>query len=331
MQVPIDTLRSVMMGKLTNAGVPHEEAEVGVEMCIDAELRGHSSHGLRLVGNIVAEYTLAAPRRGEVRVLHESVSSARIDGGFHMSLYVHRLAVDLAIAKASETGLAIVSLANAGVAGALGYLVERMASNGLYAIAFNTTPVTVVAPGAGSPSLGTNPIAFGIPRRGAEPLILDMATSAIAFNRLRQFAAAGENLPEGVAVGADGVPTVDPLEATDAESGRARILPFGGHRGFGLSLMIELMTSAGVAGHAGPVKRRPGVMEPGDFASIYIAYQPGVVGDADAGATAIDDLVGDLTLQGVRIPGEKSRALRDERRTAGSLAVTDEVRDILGL
>jgi LDH2 family malate/lactate/ureidoglycolate dehydrogenase len=73
------------------------------------------------------------------------------------------------------------------------------------------------------------------------------------------------------------------------------------------------------------------VLEPSDFGSIYIAYRPEVVGDADAGATAIDDLVGDLTAHGVRIPGEKSRRLRDERRTAGSLAVTDEVRDILGL
>jgi LDH2 family malate/lactate/ureidoglycolate dehydrogenase len=300
-------------------------------MCLDAELRGHASHGLRLVRNLIAEYTVANPRRTELRIVSETPSSARVDGGYHLSLFVHRHAVDIAIEKATNTGIAIVSVANAGVGGAVGYLVERIAAEGLFAVALHTTPSTVVAPGTRIPALGTNPIAFGIPRGTHPPVILDMATSSIASNQVRQLAAAGADLPRGVALDEEGEPTTDPKRATDAESGRARILPFGGHRGFGLALMLELLVSGGVTGRTGEGKRGPSVMEPGDFAAIYIAYRPEIVGDPASSNAAITSLIEELENEGARVPGENSRRLRDERLASGVLELTDEVREILGV
>src|SRR5437870_4791252 len=120
MRIPVQTLRDAALREFTDAGIPPAEAAVGVDMCIDAELRGHTSHGLRLVRNVLAEYALGGARRGEMRILNETASSARIDAGFHMSLFAHQFAVDLAATKARDTGVAIVSVANAGVAGALG-------------------------------------------------------------------------------------------------------------------------------------------------------------------------------------------------------------------
>jgi L-2-hydroxycarboxylate dehydrogenase (NAD+) len=331
MKMTIEDLRKVMTEALVGAGVPRPEAVVGVEMCLDAELRGHSSHGLRLVRNLIAEYTVANPRRSDLSIVSETPSSARVDGGYHLSLFVHRHAVDIAIEKATNTGVAIVSVANAGVGGAVGYLVERIAAAGLFAVALNTTPSTVVAPGTRTPALGTNPIAFSVPRGSRPPVVLDMATSSIAFNQVRQLAAAGGDLPPGVALDELGDPTTDPQRATDAESGRARILPFGGHRGFGLALMLELIVSGGVLGRTGDEKRGPSVMEPGDFGAIYIAFSPEIIGDPVSSSAAITSLVEELESEGARVPGESSRRLRDERLASGSLELTDEVRQILGV
>jgi LDH2 family malate/lactate/ureidoglycolate dehydrogenase len=163
MKVALERLRQAVEARLVQMGVPPDEAVVGTEMCLDAELRGHSSHGIRLLRNVAAEYANGVERRGPLSVVDESPVSARLDGGFHLSWFVHRTAADIAIDKARSSGIAIVSVANAGVSGALGYLAERLADAGLVGIAVNSSPVTVVAPGASVPSLGTNPIAIALP------------------------------------------------------------------------------------------------------------------------------------------------------------------------
>jgi len=283
LKVAPERLRQAVEEKLVRLGVPQEEAAVGAEMCLDAELRGHSSHGIRLLRNVAAEYAAGAARRRRLSVVAETPVSARLDGGFHLSWFVHRQAVDIAISKGMSSGVAIVSVAHAGVSGALGYLVERVASAGLVGIAVNSSPVTVVAPGTPVPCLGTNPLAIGLPRRAASSLVLDMATSAVAFNQILRLRDSGESLPEGVAAGGDGQTTTDPAEAIDPVTGRGRILPFGGHRGYGLSVMLELMVAAGVTGRVAADKRGPVVLEPADFSGLYIAYRPGLVGDPGEG------------------------------------------------
>lgn len=323
MRVRIEELGASLREVLAVHGVPDDEAAVGADMLLDAELRGHTSHGVRLVRNVVGEYNRGAERRREVRLLDETAVSARMHGGYHLSLYVHRHAVDLAASKADKSGIGMVSVSDCGVSGALGHLVERIAKRGLVGLAFNSSPVVVVAPGAAVPSLGTNPLAVGVPRRGAAPFVLDMATSAVAFNEVMRRRETGHALPEGVANGADGIPTTDPAEAIDPASGRGRILPFGGHRGYGLALMIELLVSGGVTGRVAVEKRGPVVGEPADFSGLYIAYQPGLVGDADLAAEATDRLVAELDGFGARVPGEVAQRRRERCLEEGAVDVDD--------
>ncbi|MFD2416504.1 Ldh family oxidoreductase [Amycolatopsis pigmentata] len=329
MKVDIEQLRRDVRAVLAHHGVPDEEAEVGAEMCLDAELRGHGSHGVRLLRNVVAQYRHTAERRSEPKVVHETPVSARFDGGFHLSWFAHRSAVDIAIAKAERSGIAIVSAAGAGVSGALSYLAERMAGAGLVGIAINSSPVTVVAPGTSVPSLGTNPLAIAVPRRSRPPLVLDMATSSIAFNQILRARDLGQELPAGVATDGSGNATRDPAAAIDPVSGRGRILPFGGHRGFGLALMLELMVSAGVTGRTGEDKRGPFVQEPADFSGFYLAYHPDLVGDPAAGAVATERLLSELTGEGVRLPGEVARVRRDRCYDEGVVELDYDVLEML--
>jgi L-2-hydroxycarboxylate dehydrogenase (NAD+) len=323
MRISIEELRERIVRTLTARGVPPEEAVVGAEMCIDAELREHRSHGVRLMRNVLAEYAEGAARRTSLAIMAETPVSAQVDGGFHLSWYVHQQAVDLAIRKAKESGIGIVSARNAGVSGALGWFAERIADQSLMGIVLTSTPVTVVAPGTAVPTLGTNPMAIGVPRANSAPLVLDMATSSIAFNQIRRLREIGEPLPPGVANGPDATPTTDADAAIDPESGRGRILPFGGHRGYGLALMLELLVSAGVTGRTSRTKRGPVVLEPADFAAIYLAYQPTLLGTAEDMDNAIADLVAELESLGARIPGESSRLIRARARAAGFLDVDD--------
>jgi len=329
MKVSPEVLRQAIREALVALGAPEEEVEIGAEMCVDAELRGHSSHGARLLRNVSAEYERGKDRRHAMTVVDDSPVSARLDGGFHLSWFVHWSAINLAIEKAGTMGIAIVSVANAGVSGALGYLVEKIAAANLVGLAANSSPLTVVAPGSLVPTLGTNPLAIGLPRRRGTPLVLDMATSSIAFNQILRLRETGRALPEGVAVGADGLTTTDPNHAIDPDSGRGRILPFGGHRGYGLALMLELMVSAGVTGRAGQDKRGAVVLEPADCSAIYLAYQPGLVGDREQALDATDRLLSELAAAGSRIPGEASRMRREQCLRDGEVDVDPEALDLL--
>lgn len=329
MRVSTNVLAADIQQVLVRHGIPQKDAAVGTEICLDAELRGRSSHGVRLVRNLVAEYQAGEGRRTPLAVVHQTPVSAAIDGGFNLSLAVHRTAVDLAAEKATASGIGIVSVRNAGVSGAVGYLVERIANHGLVGLSLNSSPAMVVAPGTTEPTLGTNPLAVAIPRTQRSPLVLDMATGAIAYNQVLRVRGAGDQLPIGVAVDGDGNPTTDPGSAIDQGTGRGRLLPFGGHRGYGLALMLEILVAAGVSGKAAAGKRGPRILEPSDFAAMYLAYDPVLVGDPASAASATEDLIADLQAQGARLPGESSRILRDERHRTGTIDIDSEAAEIL--
>ena len=330
MDISIDELHRTLLDAFLALGAPEEEAAAAAEMCLDSELREHRSHGARLVRNIAREYAQGAERRAELTVENDTPASATVDGGYHLSPFVHRTAVDLVADKAAAVGIAMVGVRRAGVSGALGYLVERIARRGLVGIALNSTPVVVVAPGTSSPNLGTNPLAVAVPRRAGEPLVLDMATSAIAFNNVMRLRALGEPLPEGVALDTEGRPTSDPDATLDAQ-GRGRVLPFGGHRGFGLALMIELIVSGYVTGRAGAVKRGDVLHEPDDFGALYLAFDPRLLGDAASGEAAVEALLAEIADAGGRLPGEQSRRLREAHLAAGTVTLDDNAIEVLGL
>lgn len=330
MEISLTDLTTRVTEKLSELGAPADEVAATVEMCMDAEMRGHHSHGVRLIGNIEREYRVGDGRRRPIALYSETATSAIVDGGYHLSPFVHRQAVDLLAQKASESGIALVSVRHAGVSGALGYLVERIARMGLCAIALNSTPLVVVAPGSSEPALGTNPLGIAVPRQGGDPLVLDMATSAIAFNEVMRLRNTGGMLPDGVAIDAHGETTRDPGEVV-RHDGRGRVLPFGGHRGYGLALMIELLVSGFATGRTSGLKRGEELHEPDDFGAIYIAFDPRLLGAGQAGFDAVESLLGEIIGAGGRLPGEQSSELRERRRRAGTVELDDNARQVLGL
>lgn len=311
-EVPIEEARTAAVARLVRDGVPAQEAEIAARICLEAELWGKRTHGFIHLRNNLLQYHAADNRRTELRVERETPSSALVDGGFHLSYALHHRAMSLAIDKASVAGLAIVGARNGGASGPLGYYTQLAAEAGLVGIAFNSAPAMVVPPGGTSAIISTNPLSVGVPRAGASPLILDMATSAGTYNMVVLAQRRGSPLPEGVAGDAQGVPTTDPFAAVD-ETGRARLLPFGGHKGFGLAFMIELLCGASVGAPIGTGKRTAFIHEPAHFTGLYLAYRPDLLVAREEFDERVEQLVRDVKASGstpyveIRLPGEESQ------------------------
>ncbi len=146
-------------------------------------------------------------------------------------------------AKAAKThGIALFAQSNAWTCGSLGYHAERLAGEGLVALAATNASAMIAGGGATKPIYGTNPMAFAAPVKEGPPLLVDQSSSATAFVNVRAAAERGETLPQGWAVDRDGKPTTDPKAAMEGA-----LLAFGGARGGNIALMVEVM-AAGLTG-----------------------------------------------------------------------------------
>jgi uncharacterized oxidoreductase len=239
-------LAPVVAAIFAASGSDEAEAAALAEHLVEANLVGHESHGIIRV----AKY-LDWKRRGLVRAnRHAQIADERgavlvVDGDLGYGQIIAKEAMALGIARARQHGIAIVAIRNTGHLGRIGAWPEQCAAAGMVSLHFvNTSGFGIlVAPHGGSDRrLSANPIAAGAPVAGGEPLILDIATSAIAEGKIQVARNKGEALPEGVVLDGQGRPTRDP-EAFYAVPPGA-IFPFGGHKGSGLSIFCEILAGA---------------------------------------------------------------------------------------
>jgi LDH2 family malate/lactate/ureidoglycolate dehydrogenase len=236
------------------AGASSSNAACIAKHLIDAELAGHPSHGLRLVPRYCEVAGTDGVKLDVVpRIADERGSLAVIDAAGGLGYEALELAVDSAARIAREVGIGASSVIRCGHAGRAGAWAERAVAQGTVGIILlgGSDPPFVMAAGPGSvASLHTNPISIGVPAEGP-PLILDMATSLVAEGKVAIAASRGTPLPEGAIVGPDGKITTDPAEFY----GGGALLPFAGHKGFGLAAMVEAL-SVSLTG-AGVLENRP--------------------------------------------------------------------------
>ncbi len=305
------------IAKMLRNGVPQQEAEIAAPIYLEAELWGKHEHGFRYLETCLLEYRAGTERRRALTIQRETPLRALVDGGFHFSCFIHHTAMKLAIDKAKTNDLALVGVRNGGVSGLLGYYSQMATEAGLIGIAINSALSVVVPPGGVTPLLSTNPLTIGIPRPGQAPLILDMATSAGTFSQVMMAQRDHTPLPAGVAVDPEGHPTIDPFKAVD-EANRPHLLPFGGYKGFGIELMIELLCDACLGTPIGKSKLMAG-LDPAVDNGLYLAFRPDLFVEHDVFDAQVTQLIADLHDSGklagiseIRLPGEESQ----HRKTA---------------
>lgn len=231
-------------GLLIERGAPPRHASLQARVLIDAELKGHPSHGLQRLPRLLrrAEKGLIDPESaGTCSWRADAVLD--VDGGRGFGPVVAMNALDQLDARRASTGIALAAIRNSNHLGMLAFYVERAAERGAIGIALSTSEALVHPHGGTRAMLGTNPLAVAVPTAG-RPLVLDLATSTVSMGKIHHHAATGKPIPEGWARDAEGRAT------TDAEAAKAGSLaPFGDAKGYGLGLAIELLVAA-LAGSA---------------------------------------------------------------------------------
>lgn len=239
-------LRRFVRGIFEASGSQPEEAVIVADHLVDANLRGHDSHGsiraAKYVGWVEAGQLL--PNR-HAEVVSDRGALVVVDGGFGYGQVIGREAMDMAIERARRLGFCALGIRNSGHLGRVGAWAEQLADAGLASFHFvNTSGYGIlVAPHGGSDRrLSANPLAAGVPLKGRPPLILDIATSVIAEGKIQVARNRGEHLEPGLVIDGKGQPTTEPEQFYASPPGA--IFPFGGHKGYGLSFVCEVLAGS---------------------------------------------------------------------------------------
>lgn len=294
---------------LKQVGRSDDEAETVAAHLIDAELMGYPGLGLGRVLTI-AEHPLAKLPIRPIAITYETPASARVDGGNHIGMYVIRHAAEIAIEKAGQSGFALVGAHNSFLSGRNAYYLELIARAGFVGIHVACSPPVVAPLGGARPAFGTNPIALGLPRQ-PNPMIVDISTSAANFGDLKLAARLGRDLPDGVAIDAEGIPTRDPRAAL-----AGAILPFGGHKGSSLAFAAQALGLLG-----GTTLTRGEVR---DFGFVFVVFDPGLLMPLADFEKQLDTLITEVKatvrapgVDEIRVPSERAYAERDRRLVDG--------------
>ncbi|MHB1005470.1 MAG: Ldh family oxidoreductase [Chloroflexota bacterium] len=318
-----DQLRRVTRAVFVAAGAPEDTAERMAETLVDANLSGHDSHGVLRIPQYIngigqGEIVLTA-RPGVVR---ETATTALVDGHWCFGQVAAAYATKVAVSKAMEAGIAAVGLVRAHHIGRLGEYSEMAAAQGvilmLFAGGFGGGHGAAPYGGVGV-AFGTNPLSFGIPAGEKDAVTVDFATTAVAAGKIRVALAKGEQLPVGYIADKHGRPTTNPADYFDG----GFMLPMGGHKGYGLGVVVELLGQAltgaetlAEANLGGPFYARSG--------AFFVALRPDLFRPRAAFGERVDATIDHIksvpTAPGVDevlMPGEPELRQRKRREVEG--------------
>lgn len=234
-----DTLLNFCSSCLEKAGLPAGNARVTGENLVFANLRGIDSHGvIRL--KIYTDRIRAGGfnSKAQPTVVSEDASVALLDGQHGLGQVSGLRAMSLAIDKAKKSGMAFCSVRNTNHFGAAAFYAIKAVDQELIGLAATNAGPTMAPTGGREARLGNNPVAIAIPTGKHPPLILDLATGSAAWGKIFVAQQEGKKIPKTWALDKNGIPTDDPNAAAD----KGLIQPFGGYKGYGLSLLIDILT-----------------------------------------------------------------------------------------
>ena len=259
--------------------------------------------------------------RPDVKILRESDATLLVDGDNGMGQVVGVRALELGLDKLRQSGGIYVGVRRSNHYGAGAYYVQHAVARDVVAFAYSNAPPTMAPWGGVDPYIGTNPYAFGVPAGGHPPIILDMATSIVARGKIILAAERGESIPEGWAIDTRGNPTTDAQEALQGS-----VLPFGGPKGYALSLMIDIMAGALTGAGCGPRVNSlyDNFEEPQNVGAFFQLVDIGQFADPAAFKANIDRMIEEIKssrraegTEEIFLPGEIEFRMEQERKVSG--------------
>jgi LDH2 family malate/lactate/ureidoglycolate dehydrogenase len=275
-RVEYGSLKDFVISVLSSYNVPVEHSSIVADVLVTADLMGIESHGVQRL----KRYTMGI-RMGSVNpkarmiIVRESNSTALIDGNAGLGQVTAYGAMEIAVRKASDVGISVVGVKNSHHFGIAGYYALQAVRRNMIGIVMTNSEALVAYTHTIGRSIGTNPIAVGFPARNPPPILFDAATSVVPIGKLEVYAKKGKKIPLGWAISPDGKPLDDPKEVL---AKKGALLPlgglgedFGGHKGAGLALVIDLLCGVLTGANYGKYVRHTTEREPANVGHFMIA------------------------------------------------------------
>ncbi len=324
--LPAAAWTKLVVRALERSGASPGQAGPTARALVAAEADGQGGHGLSRVPSYVAQLRSGkVDGRAVPRLERLTPAASRVDAGGGFAYPALDMAGEALAASAKRQAVAVAAVRRSHHFGQAGAHVERLADAGLVALLFGNSPRAMAFHGGtGGPRLGTNPLAFAAPIPGRAPMVVDLATSAVARGRIVAAGKARRPIPEGWAVDAQGAATTDP-DAALAGS----LLPLDGAKGSALALMIEVLaaalTGSAFGWEASSLFEAAGA--PPDLGQCLLALDPGALSGGGFGAR-MADLAAAVAEDGARLPGDRRLEARTKaaaRGIAAPEALHDEI------
>lgn len=328
--IPFTQLVALLQQVFIRHGTSPEVAAVLAHNCASAERDGAHSHGVFRIPGYVSTLN-SGWVNGKASPVVEDVASGfvRVDANNGFAQPALAAARSLLVEKARSAGIALLAIRNSHHFAALWPDVEPFAEEGLVALSVVNSMTCVVPHGADRPLFGTNPIAFAAPRADGPPIVFDLATSAIAHGDVQIAARNGERVPLGTGVDSLGQPTQDPKAILEGGA----LLPFGGHKGSALSMMVELLAAALTGGNFSfeyDWSNHPGARTPWTGQLLIVIDPAKTAGQGFAERS--QELVRQMHAAGLRrLPGDRRHRTRAKSLEEGimlELAVLQQLREL---
>jgi len=320
---PAAQLRRFMTDAFVAAGLPKADAERVATLMARADESGGDGHGVFRLPQYIRRIKAGAVNlRPNIRIERESVATALVDGDNGMGHLVMSFATETAIAKAKTAGVAWVGVRMSNHAGPASLYASMPIEHGLIGLYMAVGNANHLPPWGGIDMLlSTNPIAIGVPAAEEQAVVLDMATTVAAYGKVKTKAQRGEMMPEGWMMDREGKPLLDPKRSEEGF-----LLPIGGYKGYGLSLLFGLLagTLNGAAMGKDVIDFNNDNSSVTNTGHCIVVVDPASFGDPAEFRRNVDTVVRDLRaskrLPGVEriwLPGEQSAIKRTERARDG--------------
>lgn len=335
-RITAERVRDFSTAVLRACGLTDEDAQIVADALAWADLRAITPQGLAKLPLLVRRLRSGGARPDAVvRVVAERGAFARLDAGRATGHVAGVRAMRHAMAKAREFGMGMAVIGETDSGSAMGYYASLAARDGLIGIAINDTYPLMPPPGGTTRVVGNQAFGIAVPRAGAAPLLFDSALSMLSHTGIEEMHQRGEPLPAGSALDAQGQPTTDHAAAI-----AGLLNPVGGHKGFGLALMWEVLTGVlsgneRFASHITPIGD---VASPQSVAHCHIAIDPRAAMPLDSFTARVEALVAAVHasppadgVTRVFVPGEQGDANVARRERDGIEVTAEKVTELEAL
>jgi L-2-hydroxycarboxylate dehydrogenase (NAD+) len=316
-------LRAWIASAFEQVGIPTIDAATIAALMAEADVQGSDGHGVIRVPNYVKRIKAGGVNtKPNIHIVRERAATALINGDNGMGHLVMIRAAELAIEKARTTGIAWVGSQWSNHAGPASLYARMPMAAGMIGLYYAVGNANHLPPWGGLDMLlSTNPIAAAVPAGEETPIVLDMATTVAAYGKVKAYAQRGLTMPEGWMIDRAGQPLTDPNRANEGF-----LLPIGGYKGYGLSLLVGLLagTLNGAAMGADVVDFNADAKTPTNTGQAVVAIDIEAFGDPREFRAAVDKLVRELRasermpgVERILLPGEQSEAKRRENTRLG--------------